>query len=83
MVKIEKLLAKAINNPAGLSFNDFKTLLKRFEWEKRRQEGSHDLWISPEGHRLPVQPRKDGKAKSYQVKQFLRQKDKENDNGKV
>jgi hypothetical protein len=41
--KTEKLLAKARNNPDGLSFDDFETLLARMGWIKRRQEGSHSL----------------------------------------
>ncbi|MGH8643648.1 MAG: type II toxin-antitoxin system HicA family toxin, partial [Gammaproteobacteria bacterium] len=54
-----------------LSFDDFETLLARLGWVKRGQEGSHRLWYSQKGHRLPIQPSKNGKAKAYQVKQFL------------
>ena len=69
--KTEKLLAKARNNLDGLSFDDFETLLARMGWIKRRQEGNHSLWYSLKGYRLPIQPAKNGKAKGYQVKQFL------------
>ncbi len=71
MARAEKLLEKARNNPSGLSFDDFETLLARLDWVKRGQEGSHRLWCSPKGYRLPIQPAKNGKAKRYQVKQFL------------
>ncbi|MGL4879784.1 MAG: type II toxin-antitoxin system HicA family toxin [Waterburya sp.] len=37
-----------------------------------RQRGSHRLWSSPNGQSLPIQPRKDGKAKVYQVQQFIK-----------
>jgi predicted RNA binding protein YcfA (HicA-like mRNA interferase family) len=80
MGKTEKLLAKAINNPSGFAFNEFETLMKRCGWIKDHQTGSHQIWISPEKFRLPIQPRKDGKAKAYQVRQFLKQHDEENQN---
>ncbi|MGH8523131.1 MAG: type II toxin-antitoxin system HicA family toxin [Gammaproteobacteria bacterium] len=71
MARAEKLLEKARNNPSGLSFDDFETLLGRLGWAQRGQEGSHRLWYSPKGHRLPIQPARNGRAKRYQVKQFL------------
>ncbi|XZF66132.1 MAG: hypothetical protein ACSI46_15190 [Gloeotrichia echinulata DVL01] len=36
-----------------------------------RQNESHRLWYSPKGQALPIQPRKDGKAKLYQIQQFF------------
>ncbi|MFM8330805.1 MAG: type II toxin-antitoxin system HicA family toxin [Candidatus Methylumidiphilus sp.] len=71
MTKRDKLLDQAFNNPAGLSFAEFQTLLSQADWEKRRQSGSHELWYSPQGFRLPIQRGDNGKAKDYQVKQFL------------
>ena len=70
MSKDEKLLKKAIHNPAGLSFNEFTTLLRRCDWIMDHQTGSHQIWYSPKKQRLSVQNRA-GKAKGYQVKQFL------------
>ncbi len=72
MTKREKLLHHALQNPEGLSFAEFQTLLRQCGWEKRRQAGSHELWYSPQGFRLPIQRGDNGKAKDYQVKQFLR-----------
>ena len=71
MTAQEKLFQKARNNPDGLSFKDFQTLMSRAGWENKRQKGSHEIWYSPKGFRLPVQNR-EGKAKGYQVKQFLK-----------
>lgn len=71
MGKKEKLLQKAINNPKGLSFKDFETLLINFGWIFDRQNGSHKIYYSSNGVRLPIQDRK-GKAKEYQVKQFIK-----------
>lgn len=80
MGKTEKLLAKANNNSSGLGLNEFTTLMKRCGWIMDHQTGSHQIWISPGRFRLPIQPRKDGKAKAYQVRQFLKQYEEENQN---
>jgi hypothetical protein len=71
MTKRDKLLDQAFNNPAGLSFAEFQALLSQSGWQKRRQSGSHELWYSPKAFRLPIQCGDNGKAKEYQVKQFL------------
>ncbi|MDO9227488.1 MAG: type II toxin-antitoxin system HicA family toxin [Pseudomonadota bacterium] len=72
MTKREKLLARALNNPRGLSFEDFRTLLAQVGWEFEHQTGSHQIWYSPTGYRLSVQDR-NGMAKGYQVEQFMKQ----------
>ncbi len=71
MTKREKLLARARNNPKDLTFDDFHTLLRQAGWTFDQQKGSHQIWYSPNRRRLPVQPGKNGKAKGYQVEQFL------------
>jgi len=73
MTKREKLLARAINNPKDLSFGEFQTLLKQAGWILDHQKGSHQIWYSQKQHRLPIQEGRNGKAKSYQVEQFLSQ----------
>lgn len=70
VTRTEKLLQKARENPSGLRFEEFETLLIRLGWEKDRQTGSHRIYIAPGGQRLPIQP-KGSKAKGYQVRQFL------------
>ena len=72
MTKKEKLWQKAQQNPQNLTFNEFETLLEQNGWQLARQKGSHRLWSSPQGQSLPIQPRKDGKAKVYQVQQFIK-----------
>lgn len=72
MTKREKLLTKAYNNPRGLSFDDFRTLLSQSGWQFEHQTGSHEIWYSPKGYRLSIQNRS-GMAKGYQVQQFLNQ----------
>jgi len=70
MGKHDKLLQKAKNNHDGLSFGEFQTLMSRSGWVVDHQTGSHQIWYSPGRHRISVQNR-NGKAKGYQVKQFL------------
>ncbi len=79
MSKHEKLLSRARNNPQNLTFDEFQTLLKRAGWLLDHQTGSHQIWYSEESNRLSIQ-NKNGKAKSYQVKQFLTLFDEENKN---
>lgn len=75
----QKLLDKALRNPQGLSFDEFEHLLSLCGWNFKRQRGSHRFWYSPQNYRLSIQPKKDGKAKLYQVKQFLQQYQQENE----
>jgi len=72
MGKDKKLLGKAEINPSGLSFKEFQTLMSRFGWVLDHQSGSHQIWYSSQGARISVQNR-NGMAKGYQVKQFLKQ----------
>lgn len=77
MTKREKLLAKARQTPNDLLFDEFETLLKRSGWVFKRQSGSHRVWLSPGKRALPIQSN-GGKAKGYQVTQFLLIMEKEN-----
>jgi len=70
MSRHEKLISKAKNNPDGLSFSEFQTLMTRCGWVMDHQSGSHQIWYSPKSYRISVQNR-NGKAKGYQVRQFL------------
>lgn len=76
MRRKEKLLAKARNNPNSLRFREFETLLSQCGWTFDHQTGSHRIWYSPQGYRLPIQP-KGSQAKAYQVREFLNQYDQE------
>lgn len=80
MSKIEKLLSKARNSHNSFKFSDFESLLESCGWILDHQKGSHRIWYSPGGERLPIQP-KGSEAKSYQVKQFLDIYDQETSNG--
>jgi hypothetical protein len=71
MTQREKLLNRAMNNPKGLSFGEFQTLLRQAGWICDHRKGSHQIWYSPKLRRLPIQEARNGKAKGYQVEQFL------------
>jgi hypothetical protein len=73
MTQRDKLLARALNNPRGLSFAELEALLRHAGWIFDHQTGSHRIWYSPTGYRLSIQQGRDGKAKGYQVEQFLAQ----------
>jgi predicted RNA binding protein YcfA (HicA-like mRNA interferase family) len=79
MTKRAKLLAQAMNNPGSLSFGDFQALLRQAGWELDHQSGSHQIWYSPTGYRLSIQKGKSGRAKGYQVEQFLLRYEVENE----
>ena len=68
-----KTLVRAHNNPANVRFADLLTLVEALGYvERRRADGSHRLFKHPvTGHVLNLQPRRDGKAKAYQVRQLL------------
>jgi len=71
IVKINKLLKKAINNPGNLHFEELQNLLERNGFECVRTSGSHHQYYSKKRKRLlPIQE-KNGMAKEYQVRQFL------------
>ena len=78
MTRHAKLLEAALKNPKGLRFDDFEALLMQCGWTLDRQSGSHRVWYSSRGARLPVQEGRDGKAKPYQVRQFLAIHQREN-----
>jgi predicted RNA binding protein YcfA (HicA-like mRNA interferase family) len=71
MSRAEKLLEKAQRNPDGISFDDFCTLIEHYGFRFRRKAGSHAIYSNSAGIILNIQPRRDGKAKGYQVRQFL------------
>lgn len=76
MVAKRKLYAKARNNPRGLRFGEFTALVEAFGHALDRTRGSHRMYFHdkvPEF--LNIQPDKNGMAKPYQVREFLRDVD--------
>lgn len=72
MSKKEKLLQRARNNQRNLRFEDFCKLIIYIGFVLKRIRGSHHLYQHPDiDEVMNVQPKKDGRAKAYQVRQFL------------
>ena len=74
MSRKEKLLEKiAGGNGQNIQFSDFIAALRAAGFTEERNQGtSHQIWKTPAGDFMNVQPTKDGKAKLYQIKQFQR-----------
>lgn len=73
-----KLLKKAIENNKNIRFNDLMVLLKAFGFQLSRISGSHHIFIHSKVQEIINIQNVNGKAKPYQVKQFLRLIEKHN-----
>ena len=72
MSKKEKLLLKLLIGNADNNFDldDLVQILTRFDFDERKTGGSHRIFIKENIEAIiNLQKTKDGKAKSYQVKQ--------------
>ncbi len=67
-----KLFRKALNGPKNLPFHDFLQLTRAFGFEVARTSGSHHILIHDDVAQPLNLQEVDGKAKAYQVRQFLR-----------
>jgi predicted RNA binding protein YcfA (HicA-like mRNA interferase family) len=67
-----KLLRRALNSPKNLSFNDLVSLVEAFGFRLDRVSGSHRIYTHPEVAELVNIQDDGGKAKPYQVRQFLK-----------
>jgi predicted RNA binding protein YcfA (HicA-like mRNA interferase family) len=73
MAKWRKLLEKLLSGSMDIRFDEFVLLLERFGFVLDRTRGSHHVFAHPDvAELLSIQPRKDGKAKPYQLRQFLK-----------
>jgi predicted RNA binding protein YcfA (HicA-like mRNA interferase family) len=66
------LLRKALDSPAGLRFGEMIRLVEAFGFRLSRQKGSHHIYVHPDVRELVNLLNVGGKAKPYQVRQFLR-----------
>ncbi len=67
----KKILDKVISGlfDKNIRFNDLKKLLNSFEFSVRIKGDHHIFYKKGVEEIINLQPRKDGKAKAYQVKQ--------------
>lgn len=71
MVKKLKLLRIVLNNPKDVSFGHMVKMVESFGFELCRISGSHHIFAHPGLSELVNLQNVSGKAKSYQVKQFI------------
>lgn len=73
MAKWSRVFDKLVAGSLDVRFDDFVLLLERFGFVLDRTRGSHHIFVHPDvAELLSIQPRKDGKAKPYQLRQFLK-----------
>lgn len=73
MAEVEELLKQMRRNPKDVSFSDLLKVCRHYFGEPRQSKSSHVVFKMPwQGDpRVNIQ-NKNGKAKSYQVRQVLR-----------
>ena len=72
MTKKRKLLQKALSSPKNVRFNEMRTLAEAFGFRLSRIRGSHHIFVHPRVQELVNLQDVGGKAKPYQIRQFLR-----------
>jgi predicted RNA binding protein YcfA (HicA-like mRNA interferase family) len=73
-----KLLQKAVSAPQNFRFSDMVTLAEAFGFRLSRKSGSHQMFIHPRVTELLNLQDVRGKAKPYQIRQFLKLVEKYN-----
>ena len=67
-----KLLEKALAGSKNIDFNDIVALVEAFGFRQSRIKGSHHIFVHPQVRELVNLQNVDGKAKPYQIRQFLK-----------
>ncbi|MCX5964068.1 MAG: type II toxin-antitoxin system HicA family toxin [Cyanobacteria bacterium] len=71
MTQKQKLLRKLLTGSNNIAFNDMVAIVEAFGFNLSRVNGSHHIFENTAiGEQLNLQNKK-GKAKPYQIKQFL------------
>ncbi len=66
-----KLLMKALVGSKNISFSDMISLVEAFGYSLSRINGSHHIFVHPKIREIVNLQEVNGKAKPYQVRQFL------------
>jgi predicted RNA binding protein YcfA (HicA-like mRNA interferase family) len=66
-----QLLLRISSNPDNVDFKDFVRIIEAFGFILKRSRGSHFMYKKPAVPQLINVQNVSGKAKGYQVKQFL------------
>lgn len=68
----QKLLEKALRGPNNLPFSEMIALVEAFGFHLSRINGSHHIFVHPKIQGIVNLQEVNGKAKAYQVRQFLK-----------
>jgi predicted RNA binding protein YcfA (HicA-like mRNA interferase family) len=71
MTRRQKLIDKAMNNPAGIRFKELCHLAEHMGFQKRGGKGSHVVYERDGVEEILTFQNHKGMAKPYQVKQML------------
>lgn len=71
-MKGEKLLRRVLSSPENVRFGDLVTLAEAYGFRLTRVSGSHHIFSHPDKSELLNLQNYKGKAKPYQIRQFLR-----------
>jgi len=66
-----KLLEKALTGSRNISFKEMISLVEAFGFRLSRVKGSHFIFVHQQIPELVNLQEQDGKAKPYQIRQFL------------
>lgn len=66
-----KILEKALAGSKNIRFSDMVKLVEGFGFRLSRVSGSHHIFVHPQVQELVNLQEVDGKAKPYQIRQFL------------
>ena len=70
-MKKRKLLQKILAGSPNIRFAEFQSLVEAFNFRLDRVSGSHHIYVHPNVEELVNIQNVRGKAKPYQIKQFL------------
>lgn len=68
----KKLFEKISRGSKNIRFSDIVTIVEAFGFHLTRINGSHHIFINPQVRQIVNLQEENGKAKDYQVQQFLR-----------
>lgn len=66
-----KLLSKVLASQKNVQFSDMEALVEAFGFRLSRVKGSHHIFVHPAIPELVNLQEQNGKAKPYQIRQFL------------
>jgi predicted RNA binding protein YcfA (HicA-like mRNA interferase family) len=72
MVNKQKLLQKILSGSKDIRFSEMVALVEAFGFRLSRVKGSHHIFVHPHVRELVNIQEVKGKAKPYQIRQFLR-----------